>query len=248
VRRVALITGFCAGSGNTERLASALVNTGPYDAVAAFTFDQAIANPEMVATAVNGVDVITHPAGDLALRGTTPRELHALAPPLPTSVTSLVLRAGLVAARMHTPGIGIHTGRDAASTIKFDTSFMSSLARHGKTQVWQLRAIARYDGVRDTMQAQEAGIPSTLYYANSDAFFTLSPVRKEAAERAGVRVLHNHGEHNDPFIRPNVFVPSYFAQAASIRFPEAQLSQNPLIITSVTNNRPLLSQQATRDL
>jgi hypothetical protein len=222
--RATLITGFCAGKGNTERLAEALVTVGPYDDIDAFTFEEAERQPDTVCRAMQGVPTITHSMGALAIdqREAAPSEIHLLGSPLPSSKLALVGRGTIVAARMHTPGIGVHTPSDLLALARFDGSYVQEAVLHGATYFCQLGAIARFDGVETAVAARGAGISSSLMYADGDAFFKLTDDKEAEAARGGVRVVRLPGEHNDPLLRAS-FVPDYFAvvtQSAPFDLPQ----------------------------
>lgn len=210
--RATLITGFCAGQGNTERLAEALVTVGPYDEIDLFTFAQAKKDPGEVRRAVKGVSVITHSMGALAIdrREAAPSELHLLGSPLTSSRRALLVRGTVVGARMHTPGIGIHSPDDLVALAKFDGSYVKEAALHGATYLRQLGAIAHFDGVGTAIAAQNTDIPSSLMYADQDAFFQLTKDMEAEATSQGVQVVRMPGEHNDPLLRASEFVPAYF--------------------------------------
>lgn len=208
--RATLVTGFCAGKGNTERLKVALLDM--YEDIDAYTFVQAMNNHKEVERAAKGVPLYVHSAGALAVADTYPSELHAWAPPLPATKRALVGRGAIVGARMHRR---VHRSRDEfVAVAKFDASYLGEAAFHGIDNIRRLGEISRFDGVSTAVRMQRIGIPTSITYANEDAFFKLTREREMEALYANVNVFRIPGEHNDPLLRPVEFLADYFAKAA----------------------------------
>src|ERR1019366_3336325 len=117
--------GFGNGHACVERVTSVLAPS--YDEVDAFTFSEAMSNPDRVRKAVRNVQAVTHSAGMLALVGTSPERIDAFDPPLPTSKLRLIGRAGIKTVRMYTPGIGIESPYDIPAVGIYGCSTIAEL-------------------------------------------------------------------------------------------------------------------------
>lgn len=216
--RATYIGGFAGGKGNMERVRNALGEY--YEDVEAFTFADAMRKGKVgeVLRAVRGVDTYTHSAGGMLafLPDSKPCEVHAIASPLPASVLALAGRAGIVGARMHTPGVGIYNPSDMLAVAKFDASFGRELVSHPFGNLGRVRAIGHYNTVARAAQASKDGTPVTLGYADDDSFYRFTPEMEEEVTAAGVRVVRFPGEHNDPLVRPKLFFDEYIDECNSL--------------------------------
>lgn len=198
--RAVYIGGFGNGKKSAEGVAEALSDY--YDDVDLFTFSWAMDRRDAVRRAVRGVDVYTHSAGMLAVVGASPNRIEAFGAPLPTSKPRLVGRTVVKTARMHTPGIGIHSLRDVPAVNNYNLSATAELMAHPIGNLGRLSQITRFSAVEASIAAQQSGIPSSLTYNDSDEYFTLVPGDEALATVAGVGVTRIPGIHDELVIRP----------------------------------------------
>jgi hypothetical protein len=199
--RAVYIGGFGNGKSCAEYVASALDRY--YEDVDLFTFSEAMASPDDVRKAVHGVNVVTHSAGMLAVKGTRPNRIDAFSPPLPTTIPRLLARTGLKTVRMHTPGIGLRSVGDIPAVNRYDRSVTAELLTHPEGNFGRLGAISQFDAVRTAISAQESGIRTSLTYTTGDEYYHLSEEGGIAATIAGVSLVTTlSGVHDELVLRP----------------------------------------------
>jgi hypothetical protein len=213
--RVVFIGGFGNGKANGERVAKALESR--YDDVEdPFTFAYAMDKPDVVRRAVKGAAVITHSAGMMALKGTSPECIGAIGAPMPLSSNrllagaKLVLKTGLKTARMHTPGIGICGWGDIPSVARYNVSALAEVAANPRGNLGRLGRIASFNAVDAAVAASDAGIKVLLGYNHGDEYFTLSPEEELRALQGGVSVTHMPGIHDELVLRPEQTLADFF--------------------------------------
>lgn len=201
--RAAYIGGFGNGRGSAERVASALEDY--YEEIDIFTFSEAIDDPDTIRQAVHGIDTFTHSAGMLALKeaDTTPSRIEAFGAPLPSTKLQLLGKTGIKTLRMHLPGIGIRSLRDALAVADYDNSSAVELITHPVLNLGHLGDIARFDAVANAVAAKQSDIPTSLVYTNGDEYFRLPKEREEMALAMGVGVMRLPGIHDELVIRPD---------------------------------------------
>lgn len=194
------IGGFGNGQKSADGVAEALADY--YGNVVPFTFSSALEFPHILRQAARKADVITHSAGMLALRGTSPNSITAFGAPLPTSKCKLVGRTMVKTGRMHVPGVGIRSPRDVLTVTKYNSSTMTELAVHPIANLGQLGKIACFDAVQAAIAAKKAGISSQLTYNASDEYYRLTSQDTTSAIDAGVIVKMIPGVHDELVLRP----------------------------------------------
>lgn len=204
MRRAVYIGGFGNGKRSAEGVADGIAeaSVGYYDDVYPFTFSGAMDNPNIVRRATQNVDVFTHSAGMLALRGTSPRRIEAFSAPLPTTRGRLIRNTLLKTARMHTPGIGIRSAEDFRNVNVYNTSALAELLAHPKGNLGRLGQIACFNAVEIAIAAQQSDIPTHLTYTDGDEYFSLSDEDESRATHSGVKVKRITGIHDELVIRP----------------------------------------------
>lgn len=200
MNRAVYIGGFGNGLSSAATVAEALAKH--YDEVDAFTFADAMENQQNVRRAMKGVDVYTHSAGMLAVRGVQFARLEAFGAPLPTSVPHLLGKTAVKTLRMHTPGTGIRVASDIRAVLNYDLSATAELAAHPVANLRHLGRIARFNAVDSAIAAHLEGAPVRLTYTHGDEYFTLSQGEADRATAAGVAVTQAPGIHDELIIRP----------------------------------------------
>jgi hypothetical protein len=217
--RALFVSGFAVGRGNTERVMEALTGVnGPFSDADSRSYLSALENPRQFRRAAAGAVLVTHSAGALAIpsvieAGSTtlpkPETIHAWAGPLPTSGATLLGR-GMFRIPPGMVSQGFKGFGNMADLMRFNASYFPEFARRFIPHMRQLGAIAQFDSVAVGSAAVEAGVPTTLAYANDDRFYTITDEQREAASRAGVLVIDLLGQHNDPLVQAEEFAPGYF--------------------------------------
>lgn len=200
--RAVYIGGFASGKKGAERVASVLETR--YNDVDPFTFSHAMANPNEIRKAAQGVPTITHSAGMLALveSGAIPEELMSFGPPLPVPFLQFPGRTLKKRIRMHEVGVGIQSPQDAAAIKEYEASTTSELLRHPLGNFSHLGKITRFDAVDAAIDVTRAGADASLIYTDGDEYFQLSSEREAAAKAAGIAVMHLAGIHDELPLRP----------------------------------------------
>lgn len=199
--RAVYIGGFSNGKWAADQVARAL--EPHYLDIDTFTFAAAMDDPETIRRAVQGIDVLTHSAGMLALPGTRPRSIEAFAAPLPTSKWALVGRTFVKAARMHTFGIGIHRPADIPVVLGYDASVSGEMLAHPRGNLGRLGQIANFNCVKTAINAQDADIPTRLVHMEGDEYFRFGPDDEVQATVAGAAVRGIPGVHDELVLRPS---------------------------------------------
>ncbi len=200
MKRVVYIGGFGCGEWGAARVASAL--NVYYEQVDTFTFYRAMNNPDRVRDAVQGVDVVTHSAGMIAIEGTSPRRIIAFGAPLPMQMHNFAKKTVHKRYRMHTQNAGILSPQDVPIVRKFETSSLAELASHPIGNLGQIRRISRFDAVDTAITAKQKNIPTSLVYTEGDEFFYLSERNETVASAAGVTIIRLPGVHDELILRP----------------------------------------------
>lgn len=201
VNRAVFIGGFGNGAASAERVAEAL--TTYYDDADVFTFSKAMRKPDKVSKAVVGVDTFTHSAGMLALEHTYPTSITAFNAPLPTSKKHLIGKTLHKTARMHAPGVGIHSAEDVKSVALYDASATGELILHTVGNLRHLGRIAEFDAIASAAAANSIGISTELIYTDDDVYFQVPDHYRQLAERINVGLQMIPGEHDELALRPD---------------------------------------------
>jgi hypothetical protein len=199
--RAVYIGGFGNGEGSAERVSEALT-ASYYDDVHPLTFSRAMEDQDEVHRAVEGVDVITHSAGLLAVVGANPRRIEAFGAPLPSSKIALVGKTIVKTVRMHTPGVGIRSVGDLSAVSAYDLSATEELFTHLRGNLGRLGQISRFNAVYTAREALRVGIASSLIYTNGDEYFSLSHQDEATAAAEGVNIVRIPGIVDELVIRP----------------------------------------------
>lgn len=199
--RAVYVGGFGNGMRSAERVAEALVHFG-YDQVDPITFSSAMDNPDQLRRAVRGVAVFSHSAGMVSLRGTSPTEIHAFGAPLPARPARLLTRIAWKTIRMHVPGCGAVSARDAGLVADYDIGSVAEGLENPASSLRHARRVPSFNAVNAAIAAQRAGISTTLAYNQGDELFQLPSAEALRAQHAGVGVVRLSGIHDELVLRP----------------------------------------------
>lgn len=186
-------TAYIGGFGNGRMLAENVGEALGTEKV--FTYAYALDNPKEIAKAVRGAKLYTHSAALQAVKGTMPAEITAVAPPLPTSATSLVLRTGVKSAKM---AVHMLTGTEAFKAVnRYNLSAIAELARHPVANLKHLREIANTNSIELAHAAQGEGILTQLYFMDRDDYgFIPNDEQRTFANALGVELHMIEGRHD----------------------------------------------------
>lgn len=136
-------------------------------------------------------DVITHSAGMLAVMGSIPERLTAIAPPVPESIYKLMWR-GFVLGRK----FSLHSENQLKEQ---EGNAVEELLRHARANFSALPTISHFDAFQDARWYQTHNVPTTVALMENDGLFRLqTPVVQAAmahARRMNVRIVTTPGEH-----------------------------------------------------
>jgi len=208
--RVVYIGGFGNGRNSAERVGNAL--SAKFEEVDPFTFSDFVNRRKEVQHAMQGVELVTHSAGALAIThaNSKPCFAHLLNPPMPQRVGGLLLRTVIKTARMNTPGQGIHRFGDVASVANYSASSVAEFAVHPVANLGNLRRISRFNAIDAAINAKSAGIPLNLAWTRSDAYFMPTPSDLDRARTNDIPVRMFQGEHDEVVLRPEAFLNQVF--------------------------------------
>ncbi len=162
------------------------------------SFRRAMNNRGELERLVRRAKVWTHSAGMMAICGTSPAEITAFAPPVPTSLHALIAKAtqsgwDLVGSQLIAHG----DYRGAGACIK---GFTTELGGHLYDNMRHLGQIALHDALKTGVAAREAGIATGMAFMQDDRLFRPGVDAQEMARRGGVTVVVIPG-HHETFVR-----------------------------------------------
>lgn len=138
----------------------------------------------------DGRDVITHSAGMMAILGSIPKSVIAVAPPIPEPLYKLLWRGAVLGRKLR---LGSRNDGEPSS------SCLDELVHHARSNFGALPDISSFDALQEARWYQFHNVPTTVVLMNNDSLFRLhTPAICEAVERAqrmNVRVVTSPGEH-----------------------------------------------------
>ena len=208
--RVVYVGGFGNGRNSAERVGNAL--SAKFEEVDPFTFSDFVNHRREVQHAMQGVELVTHSAGALAIAhaNSKPSFAYLFNPPLPRTVGGLLLRTVIKTVRMNTPGQGIHHTGDVASVASYSASSVAEFAVHPVANLGNLRRISRFNAIDAAINAKSAGIPLNLAWTRSDGYFMPTPSDLDRARKNDIPVGMFQGEHDEVVLRPGAFLAQVF--------------------------------------
>lgn len=195
-----LVGGFASGPRQMEKVAHALAVHYDED-VEAVSFREAMTDSKRVARMTRQADVITHSAGMLAIKGTSPESILAVAPPVPVWAPFLAARA-----MASTTELALHSIVPLCPPDEVDSCIRDGTAElvlHLEGNLRWLGKIAFFDALQAAKAAQEAGISTGLALMSHDRLFQSNPRKVRAIREAGVNVVIVPGAHEDFIKQPH---------------------------------------------
>lgn len=168
--------------------------------VIAMSFSKAYANKARVARLAPECTVITHSAGMLLLKDTAPKEVIAIAPPMPTPSSLILLRS------FHKTIALLTSGRESIGRPRKVASYhIHSFKEHVFRPTFNsvlLRSISMFDAARCAVELQRCGAKVTLGFMENDRLFPDSHLHPhiEVAKKQGVKVSDIVLGHHDEFV------------------------------------------------
>lgn len=207
------VGGFSGGRRTAERVQEALGTY--YEDVEAYTFAEAMSRLDEIKRAVKNTSVITHSAGMLALKGTSPSEVFAFGAPLPRGRINIL---GATAAKFGQMHIGIRNMRDAARVARFDIESGLELVTPtpdkglGHWRHFMNGDISRFDAIEAGTGLQENGSDVNLTYGTRDLYFYPTPLQRQQAQDGGVRLTSVANDvHDSLVLQPDAVLYRHFS-------------------------------------
>jgi hypothetical protein len=201
--KLVYIGGFGNGHYSSRRVGEAY--KAYYDEVTAYTFSDAVNDPEVMRKAVEGADLDLHSAAAILLTKLSlkPDRVRLINPPLPRSVASLVVRTVVKTVRMFTPVLSVKNMGDLTAALNYSASSLGELISHPKANFSQLQDISRFNAIEEAIKLQGSGTPTEIIYTTGDAYY--KPSKQELANAAAnnLNIQLIPGEHDEIAIRPD---------------------------------------------
>jgi hypothetical protein len=168
--------------------------------VIAMGFGDAYANKAKIARLAPECTVITHSAGMLLLKDIAPKEVIAIAPPMPTPPSLILLRSFPKTFALLTSGRESN-GRPRKVASYHLHSFKAHLLKPASNSLL-LRSISTFDAARCAVELQRCGVKVTLGFMENDRLFPDSHLHPhiEVAKKQGVKVSDVVLGHHDEFV------------------------------------------------
>jgi hypothetical protein len=168
--------------------------------VVGFSFSEATQNRAQIARIAPDALVITHSAGMVLLKDSTPREVLAIAPPMPSVPSMLVWRSFPKTMAL------LASGREARDRPRKLLSYhVHSAIEHIRRPYGNsmyLKEISFFDAAKSAVELTKMGAKVTLGFMENDRLFPYSAGHPhiELAKNEGVEVLDTVLGHHDEFI------------------------------------------------
>lgn len=212
--RKVIVGGFASNERQMNRVAEHLSEFYDED-VEAMSFRAAMNEPVKLEQFVRGATVFTHSAGMLAVQHTNPHEIVAIAPPVPTPVRSLILRAGYSAYDRAVQA----RGKKGKLTTGQAFEFGKEIALHSNANLGRLGMISTFNAIEVGIAAKEAGIEADIAFMSEDRLFQLSDAQYRKASEAGLSLMSIHGGHEQFTLEPSEVIAEYDAIKNLSRVP-----------------------------
>jgi hypothetical protein len=178
------------------RVLSAHYGTG----VAGMSFSEAQKDRALVARLANDCLVITHSAGIIMLRSCTPKEVIAIAPPMPVSVPVLLFR-GIPNTVSLIRGANESHERRQKVVRHFTSTFGEHIIRPLYNSI-QLGQISKFNIAEEAVTMVTNGVKVTLGFMQDERLFLRSATHPyiDVAKKYGVVVHDDIIGHHDEFL------------------------------------------------
>lgn len=194
---------YIGGVGSDAYLANRIANalSGYFGMnVIGLSFSEAVRSRAKVARIAPSALIITHSAGMMLLQDSMPREVLAIAPPMPSYPSMLVWRSFPKTVAL------LASGREAYDRPqKVLTYHLHSAVEHVRrpySNGMLLREIASFDAAKSAVELTKTGARVTLGFMENDKLFPYSANHPhvELAKSEGVQVLNGVLGHHDEFV------------------------------------------------
>ncbi len=168
--------------------------------VIGFSFSEASQNRAKIARLAPGALVITHSAGMMLLKDSTPREVLAIAPPMPSIPSMLVWRSFPKTITL------LASGREARDrprkVLSYHAHSVLEHIRRPQSNGMYLKEISLFDAAKSAVELTKAGAKVAIGLMENDRLFPHSAghPHMELAKNEGVQVLDTVLGHHDEFV------------------------------------------------
>lgn len=225
-----LVGGFASGQRQMEKVARSLAVHYDED-VEAISFREAMTDTIRLERMTRQAEVITHSAGMVAIKGTSPESITAIAPPVPVWAPLLAMRA--IAS---TTELALHSVTPWYEPDEVDGCIRDGTAElllHLEGNMRWMGQIALFDALKTSREAQEAGIGTGLALMSGDRLFQSHPRKIEETRRAGVTIAVVSGAHEDFIKTPHRVLRDYeqggvmseTTERISVALPQSRLQK-----------------------
>lgn len=194
--KIVYIGGIGSDARQVEHIARALSAQFKKNVIA-FSFSKARRNAAQIARLVPDCLVITHAAGLMLLKNTTPKELIAIAPPMPT-LPSVLLWRGVLKTMALFGSSGESHERGRKIWLRQCLAAGEYLL-HPQHSAMLLRDISAFNAARLAVEFVNGGGKVTIGFMENDVLFpdtSLHP-HMELAKECGVTIRDNILGHHD---------------------------------------------------
>lgn len=194
---------YIGGVGSDSHTVGSIVRAleAVFDAsIVGMAFSEAYRNKAKIARLAPDCTVITHSAGMMLLKDTAPKELIAIAPPMPTLPSLIFLRSFPKTLAL------MKSGRESFDRpLKVTLYHLHAFAQHllrPLSNGMQLKEISSFNSAQRAVEFQRCGTKVTLGFMENDRLFPDSHAHPhvEVAKKQGVRVYDVVLGHHDEFV------------------------------------------------
>jgi hypothetical protein len=168
--------------------------------VIAMSFSKAYDSKATIARLAPECMVITHSAGMLLLKDIAPKELIAIAPPMPTPPSVILLRSFPKTLAL------IHSGKESTGrpwrVLGYHLHSFEEHVLRPRSNSMLLREISTFDAAQRAVELQRCGTKVTLGFMENDRLFPDSHLHPhiEVAKEQGVKISDVVLGHHDEFV------------------------------------------------
>lgn len=168
--------------------------------VIGLSFSEASRNRARLARLATDAVVVTHSAGMMLLRDSTPLEVIAIAPPMPSLPSLLLWRSFPKTAALLASGREAHDRPQ--KLLAYHVHAAVEHIRHPFDNSMYLKEISFFDAARSAVELTKAGVKVTLGFMENERLFPYSADHPhvELAKKEGVQIFETILGHHDEFV------------------------------------------------